>query len=40
MRLKKQEFKAKGKESDDLPGEIIRFNPSAETTIDDFFWVG
>jgi len=35
--LKKQEFKEKGKDSDDLPGEIIRFNPSAETTIDDLF---
>ena len=35
--LKKQENKEKGKDSDDLPGEIIRFNPSAETTIDDLF---
>ena len=35
--MKKQEFKEKGKDSDDLPGEIIRFNPSAETTIDDLF---
>jgi len=35
--LKKQEMKEKGKTSDDMPGEIIRFNPSAETTIDDLF---
>ena len=35
--LKKLEQKEKGKDSDDLPGEIIRFNPSAETTIDDLF---
>ena len=35
--LKKLEYKEKGKDSDDLPGEIIRFNPSAETTIDDLF---
>lgn len=40
MRSKKQEFKAKGKESDDLTGEIIRFNQSAETTIDELFSVG
>lgn len=35
--LKKQIFKKKENKSDDLPGEIIRFNPSAETTIDDLF---
>ena len=35
--LKKQQFKENGSKSDDLPGEIIRFNPSAETTIDDLF---
>ena len=35
--LKKQEFEEKGKRPEDLPGEIIRFNPSAETTIDDLF---
>ena len=35
--LKKQKFKELEEKSEDLPGEIIRFNPSAETTIDDLF---
>ena len=35
--LKKQEFMENGQKANDLPGEIIRFNPSAETTIDDLF---
>ena len=35
--LKKQKFEEKGKRIEDLPGEIIRFNPSGETTIDALF---